>query len=360
MKAQPELLLDGPRGRRLCLELAMELDPGVRNAVFRLGYELDPGKGTSTVLFALSSDGPGDSTGPGGSPSLEDLAAALSSIDASSLTEAQLMAALECSVGNARYWQEPAGEDVLAGLPAIVEALRPLAEHVLATPTWREWSQSRRPEQWAVDWRSAEDPAPLPRDPQKALSRWAEEVRTEEARAAAERPGNVYANFSGSWWSFPLSLLRTAGAIPQALSLVEDFPGWEEATVIPVYGTGRTLEIRTADDWISLCRAHPLDVTASRRHDWFRTTGRDGSWVIPDWQRVSGEWDAVHLTTAGYLHTAGRALQVGRDTASVLAGWDPDGTLWLADAAREADAPRQHWHRDHNGDVWSRVRRPEQ
>lgn len=358
MNAQPELLLDGPRGRRLCLELAMELDPGVRSAVFWLGYELDPGKGTSTVMFALSSDDPDAPGASGENPSLGDLVAALRSVDASGLTAGQLMAALACSVGNARYWQEPDGEDVLTALPSVVEALRPLAEQVTATSTWQGWSQLRRPEQWAIDWRSAEDPAPLPRNPQQALSRWAEEIRAEEARAAAERPGNVYANFSGSWWSFPLSLLRTAGAIPQALSLVEDFPGWEEATVIPVHGTGRTFEIRMADDWISLCRAHPLDVTASRRHDWFRTTGRDGRWVIPDWQQVAGEWDAVHLTAAGYLHTAGRALQVGRDTASVLAGWDPDSTLWLADAAREADSPRQHWRQGPNDDVWNRVSRP--
>lgn len=356
MNAQPELLLDGPRGRRLCLELAAELDPGVRSAGFRLGYELDPGKGTSTVLLTLSSWEAGASGAETHIPSVNDLAAALRSVDASDLTEAQLMAALECSVRNARYWQEPDGEDVLAALPAIMEAFRPLAEQVLATPTWQGWSQPRDAEQWAIEWRSAQDPAPLPRNPQQALTKWAEEIRAEEARAALERPKSVYANFSGSWWSLPLSLLRTVGAIPQALNLVEDFLGWEEATVIPVQGTGRTFEIRTAEDWIFLCRAYPLDVTASRRHDWFHTTGRDGRWVIPDWQQVAVEWDAVHLTVSGYLHTAGRALQVGRDTASVLAGWDPDCTLWLADVAREADAPRQVWRQDPNADSWSRLR----
>ncbi|WP_312178750.1 hypothetical protein [Arthrobacter sp.] len=353
MKAQPELLLEGPRGRRLCLELAMELDPAVRSAVFRLGYELDPGRGTSTVLLTLSSWEPGASDAGGETPSLEELTAALRSVDASSLTAGQLTAALECSVRNARYWQEPDGEDVLAGLPAIVDAFRPLAEQVRATPTWRSWSQPRGPEQWAIDWRSAEDPAPLPRNPQEALSKWAEDIRAEEARAAVDRPKNVSANFSGSWWSFPLGLLRTVGAIPAALNLVEDFLGWEEATVIPVYGIGRTFEIHRAEDWISLCRSYPLDVTASRRHDWFHTTGRDGRWVIPDWQQVAGEWDAVHLTMSGYLHTAGRALQVGPDTASVLAGWDPDCTLWLSDVAREADSPRQLWRRDRQDDAWS-------
>ncbi|MCC3283808.1 hypothetical protein [Arthrobacter caoxuetaonis] len=354
METQPNLLLEGPRGRRLCLELAMELDSDVRSAVFHLGYELDPGKGTSTVLFALSSGG-SEASAPSEEPSVGDLAAALRSIDASSITEEQLAAALQRAVGTARYWQEPDGEDVLASLPAITAALQPIAGQILTTHTGQAWSQEHQAEQWAVDWRSAEDPAPLPRNPQEVLNKWAEGVRSEEAQAALDRPESVYANITGTWWSCPLGIIRTVGAIPAALNLVEDSFGEQEATVIPVYGAGRTLEIHTAEDWISLCRAYPVEVTASRRHDWFHTTGRNGQWVIPDWQRVASEWDAVHLTTMGYLNTAGRALEVHADTATVLAGWDPDSTLWLADVVREAEVPRQIWSREPNGDVWTRT-----
>jgi hypothetical protein len=112
------------------------------------------------------------------------------------------------------------------------------------------------------------------------------------------------------------------------------------------------LEIRTPADWTSLCSEFPLDVTASRRHDWFRTTGRDGRWVIPDWERVAEEWDAVHLTVLGYLSGAGRALPVSPDTATVIAGWDPDSTLWLTDVAREWEGPRQSWHRAPHDQSW--------
>ena len=354
MKTEPGLLLEGPRGRRLCLELATELDSGVRSAVFHLGYDLDPGKGTSTVMFALSSSSSDGGT-PSEDPSVEGLATTLLSIDTSSITDENVARALERAVGTARYWQEPDGEDVLAGIPAIADALRPIAGQVLATDAGQAWSQERQAEQWAVDWRSAEDPAPLLRNPQEVLLRWAKEIRAEEAQAARERPENVYANFSGNWWSLPLGLTRTVDSIPAGLSLVEDSFNWELATVIPVYGAGRTLEIHTAEDWISLCRAYPVEVTASRRHDWFHTTGRDGRWVIPDWQRLAGAWDAVHLTTTGYLNTAGRALQVGPDTATVLAGWDPGSTLWLTDVVRESEAPRQIWCREPDGDTWSRT-----
>jgi hypothetical protein len=71
-------------------------------------------------------------------------------------------------------------------------------------------------------------------------------------------------------------------------------------------------------------------VTASRRHDWFRTTGRDGAWVIPDWALVAREWDAIHLPVSAYLESAGRAIEVAKETASVT--WDPDTSIWLAGA----------------------------
>jgi hypothetical protein len=55
MEAGVEKLPARPRGRRLCLELAMILSPRVAELVFWLGYELDPGRNTSRVL--LTADG---------------------------------------------------------------------------------------------------------------------------------------------------------------------------------------------------------------------------------------------------------------------------------------------------------------
>jgi hypothetical protein len=45
---------------------------------------------------------------------------------------------------------------------------------------------------------------------------------------------------------------------------------------------------------------------------------------------VAEEADAVHLTVAGYLAAAGRALPVDDRRASVIAGWAPDTTFWFA------------------------------
>ncbi len=344
------VLLVGPRGRRLCLQLVTELDPSIRSIVFWLAHDLDPGKGTSRVLITATS---GEDTDPSPRPTLDDLLTALASLEVERAGSEAIDRALAEAVGTSRPWQEPDGEDVLAALPAVTVALAPLAHHVVTSSCTQWWSHGRQLGQWAIDWRSPEDPAPLPREPAQALSAWAQGARVEEARANKERPGNPHAAWSGTWWSFPQGTLHTVGRIPLGLNLIEDSFGEEQATVIPVRGTGRTYEIRTGDDWLALCREHPLEVTASRRHDWFRCTGTDGTWVIPDWEKIAERWDAVHLTTGAYLSGANRALHVDGDTFTVLAGWNPDTTIWLTDVAREWEGPRQHWQRSTYQEAWT-------
>lgn len=353
MLPDPETVLKGPRGRRLCLELAMELDQDVRIAVFHLGYKLDPGSGRSRRMLTMSASG--EAPPPLAEPTVNELAALITSLDLKGITNELVQKALERAVDTARYWQEPDGEDVLAATEEITESLAHVAKSFVDSPATQWWNQKAQPVQWAIDWRSADDPTPLPRNPQHTLAEWARKERAMEIRAATERPQDPHANFSGEWWSIPHGLVQTVARIPEGLSLVEDSLGWEEATTIPVSGTGRILEIRAEEDWTKLCRAFPLEVTASRRHDWFRTTGRHGRWVIPDWERASSRWDAVHLTVAGYLRLAGRALTVDEGRASVIAGWNPDSTFWLNDVVRESGEPRQHWHREHNQDEWELV-----
>jgi hypothetical protein len=126
----------------------------------------------------------------------------------------------------------------------------------------------------------------------------------------------------------------------------EDSMGESDALVWPLVTTRspRTYEITGPHDWIDLVGRYPLDVTSSRRHDWYRVTGRDGTWLIPDYAAVAADWDAIHLSVAGYLTTATRQLAIADQAATVLAGWDPDQTWWLTDILQAA-GPAQHWHR---------------
>jgi hypothetical protein len=40
-------------------------------------------------------------------------------------------------------------------------------------------------------------------------------------------------------------------------------------------------------------------VTKARRHDWWRATGEDHGWAIPDYPAVAADYDAIHLTVGG-------------------------------------------------------------
>ncbi|SHL93578.1 hypothetical protein SAMN04487849_12413 [Micrococcus luteus] len=325
------------------------LSTRVAELVFWLGYELDPGRGASRVVWS-----PGGGVVPRPAVSTDQVAQALADLDLSGLTDEVVRAALVGSVMSARYWQEPDGEDVLAGHPDVHAALDPVAEGVLGSAVARHWGSPRVAAQWVIDWRAFEDPAPVSRDARGVLAAWAREERRQEVRAAAEHPADPTANFSGTWWSIPQGAVVSVGQIPAGLDLVEDDIGAEAATVIPVRGAGRTYEVRGHGDWVRLCRRFPLEVSASRRHDWYRATGRSGRWVIPDWEQVASEWDAVHLTTLGYLSAATRALPVEAGVATVLAGWNPDTTVWLADTVRESEEPRQCWQRASGDDGWAR------
>jgi hypothetical protein len=115
------------------------------------------------------------------------------------------------------------------------------------------------------------------------------------------------------------------------------------------------LELAAPADWAALAQRHPLEVTASRRHDWWRITGWEGAWVVPDWAAVAEEADAVHLGVDGYLATAGRALPVDVPGAgparTLLAGFDPGATWWLTDALAGLGEPTD-WRRDDSGTTW--------
>lgn len=314
MEMTPEELLAGPRGRLLCLAAAVP-------------------------------DGP-----PIWWPA--DVAAVLDRSETGEITDTTVCQALVTTVDAARYWQEPEAEERELARPAVREALLPIAEQIVALPRARSWSASRATEQWVIDWRDEDDSAPITRTTPGRLQQWGRAVREGEARAARERPSDPTANFSGEWWSSPFGAAHSVSRVPEALDLIEDSLGWESATLIPVRGVGRTYEIRTPEDWTRLCREHPLEVTASRRHDWFRVTGRNGAWVIPDWEDVAGLWDAVHLTVAGYLSAATRELPVDAERSSMIAGWNPGTTYWLTDSLREWEGPRRRWRRNRESYSW--------
>lgn len=358
-------LLAGPRGRRLCLEVAKELGgESVTLPLFWLARQHASEPGTMLAFVGDSSpeavaEHREAMRAQTDAAQVSDLTAALVAVDPAAITGAVVAQAFARSVDMAMYWQPPDGDDTVAAMPEVIEALRPLAVAVQAHPSTAWWGAGVRAPQWAVQWDDVASTARLEIGTREDLDRWRDQVVAGEARAASDRPKDPGASYSGNWWSKPAFITAaTAGddseGVPACISMVEDSLGWKEATAVEMTGTGRMCEIRGIDDWAELCRRYPLELTNEHRHDWYHVTGRDGVWVEPDWRAVAEDYDAVHLTAWAYLTGATREIVVDAERSSIIAGWGPDVTYWLTGTVRET-GERVGWRRDPHGLTWMRA-----
>ena len=274
------------------------------------------------------------------------------------------LAALADATARAMYWQDPEDYDLDALPAAATTAIRRAAGELATRPDTAWWAEPAALQNQHVV--GFEVDGELPQPPQLAGLRARIDglVKCDDRAAAPrDRAGRVidWRTLSAAWWSAPIVAhgVRSTRAVdpaarPVGLACVEDEMGWVRARSWPLAPTGtpRLYELRDPADWVRLCRDYPAEVTTAKRGDWWRATGRDGRWVIPDWPAVARDWDAVHLSVRGYLTSAGRVLDVDDGRATLLAGWDPDATFWLNDVLRFA-GPATSWQRDEDGE-WRR------
>lgn len=345
MNLDADALLSGPRGRGL-LALLFD-DVAIRTLTMRADSAAD--LGTSSMFFMSART----STGLRGlvdevrarrershrqremrTPvTAVEMAAAIAAAPEPGVGTAALIEALGRTVDNAKAWQPPDGNEAVLASDEVRTALKPFAALVVASPFASTWAAPARAEQWVLDKtddRLGTDPVPAPA---VALEAWREAVEAEEGAAAARLArGEV---IGGTWWSMPPGdLTRSTSAWPEfgptGLYLEEDSFGVMAADAMPVGAPpAKTYEITDAESWARLCAEYPLDVTASRGTGWKRSVGQGERWVIPDWQAMAADWDAVHLTIAGYLAAATSRVDVPGGRASTIAGWSPDETVWL-------------------------------
>ncbi|MFF8188537.1 hypothetical protein ACF044_14900 [Microbacterium sp. NPDC016588] len=345
MPLDASALLDGPRGRRLCLEVLLEGarradTPETRDAVQAVFWAAHGRERGASVLLSFS-DGPEPFAKT--EVTARDAAAALAALPVPAMTAETLTHALWQAVDEAAYWQPPSGMDELAAAAEMHSVLRRVANGIALSRHVDWWaSPLARQDQAAVAWE--EEPFRAGH-PGEILPEW----RTDTAAEELQFEG--YTGVSGPWWSAPpFGLPRTTRVGergPVGLSFVEDSHGWLTARsrgVTPP--AGDVVEIDGPEAWAALCRRHPLVVTASRRTVWEWATGRDGAWVIPDWAGVAREAVGVHLTVTGYLTSAGRIIDVGGGLASTVAGWVPDETFWFRDVVQVGAEHR--WAAEHN------------
>lgn len=331
-------LLSGPRGRRLCLEVS-----GVEPATLLARLSAPP-PGTRTSIRWQDSRSYPDRVLDRAARQIERRWAG--SGQRPVVAADDLFAALDVAVAFAAYWEPPDEDDAAATAPQVREALLLVAGAVAEHGVSARWRRTvALTGQHHVGWRDrGGGPAQPP-----ALTGAAERLARFRSAARARAEGSL-------WWSAPAAygLVTTtatfAGDIPSGLVFVEDALGWTRARTTPLRARSpcRVLEITGPPDWVALVERFPLDVTPSRQRSWQPATGLDGPWFVPDWSAVAQVCDGVHLTTWGYLTTAGRALPV-HGGQTMLAGWDPDTTYWLTDCLELAGTPRS-WVRAEGAD----------
>ncbi|TVZ01045.1 hypothetical protein EAS64_32570 [Trebonia kvetii] len=374
-------LLAGPRGRLLCW------------AVLQVGLA-DDLRDLPAWPRAWEGLNGGDLSGR-----VDALASIVARTDLASLAASSgtVLEALGWTVDAAGYWGQPGPEDRALASDAAAEALRPVAAALAASPASRWWDTpvdlARQRYAQYLDNRPFDEP--MLSGAAGRVAAWVTDTASRESALRGE-PEEPLGAWSGEWWSDPAlsGLPVTTRALPGLgavrLALVEDGLGWKLARCWPLRprAGARIYEVDGPAGWASLVARFPLEVTRSRRHDWWGATGWAGRWLIPNYQAVATEYDAVHVSVLGYLTTAGVAVPVpassagapsapsvgptggeassGREAPSgseapscgvapaageartLLAGWDPDATWWLTDVLA-ADGPPEDWAADEGG-----------
>jgi hypothetical protein len=338
-----DALLAGPRGRSLCINL---LDDRLTAPGGRVRHEW--ADACSSAQHGHASD----------CARKVSECVQIAELSGTPFDASALMAGLTAAVDLASYWDEPDAEDRGFAADAVAEALRPVADTVVAAVAelrdmhW--WAEAiDRSHQRCTQFVDKDHPQPEPMLTGAAglVQAWLADTVDDE-RSAHDRPEDPAARYGGYWWSSPVlsRLPVTTRGLPQlgavGLALVEDGLGQQLARCWRVAPTdnARVYEIHGPEQWAALVGRYPLDVSRSRRHDWWRTTGWAGRWLIPDYAAVAEDWDAIHVSAAGYLATAGVAVQASDGARTMLAGWDPDATWWLSDVLHiPSSSPPEVW-----------------
>jgi len=138
---------------------------------------------------------------------------------------------------------------------------------------------------------------------------------------------------SSGWETLPTqfqwSLLDTADSQPFVASVLNKSArsaGRSGVTADPAI-PARVRSIVTPRDWVQICRTYPQAIAPAEKdywQDWLSgmVKERIATVVVPDWEALRRDWDALYLSPWGYATCEGRVIQAGGDWF-FLVGWEP-------------------------------------
>jgi hypothetical protein len=107
-------------------------------------------------------------------------------------------------------------------------------------------------------------------------------------------------------------------------------PALLSAWSAPIKQDVRVAEIHSPDDWISLVDRYP-----SHRTDLCQAPRLQAEWPAGaliwsvDWQRLSRDYDGVHLSVAGWLTATSQILSIPGRGLTICEGWPTEATMWF-------------------------------
>ncbi len=338
-----EMLMAGPRGRRFLLEYALASESIYRPvrdegsfgfAVVQAAQTLAPRRRRKMSLVG-SNVGELRSVGI----TLSEVAARLERVELHASQDV-IRLALTSATDRGKYWESPDGEDLLAATDDLRSALRQVAEHVTASGFTSWWySPIEKERQQVVTWTGVLPP--VLREPTSILHQLCVMQRA---------PG-----FPSPPRVMPSSTRSLADGSPAGLWFVEDNLGElrAESIRLTVLDEPSVFEIASAVDWAELCVRYPLEYAESGDGAGRSSLhNRANRLVVPDWVRVAEKYHGVHLQVGAYLAASALPIDAG-NALSVVAGWNPDETLWLSSAVSYS-GERTQWVLEENGTnmVW--------
>lgn len=157
---------------------------------------------------------------------------------------------------------------------------------------------------------------------------------------------------------FSSNSVRTVSAPPSQVhddlvDVWEIFPGPISRWQVPVRSEARVYEIHRPSDWANLVAQYPsatrrphggpelpgpnqdTQVAAEVQRSTRGVAARVGDEVVmPDWTRVAGDYDGIHLSWAGMATCEGRVIDVadlGPGIVTMIRYWGSERSMWLND-----------------------------